>query len=406
CMDMWLRTLMDESYSVIQMTMFGRRKRQFYIFIFLLFVSVVYLKNGGLENIKEILSIVGRMRIRLKHKVPINNVYFMKTHKTGSSTIQGILFKYGDTHDLTFALPTKGHQFFWPQTFKKEFVMPLLERDGEYNIMCSHMRYHESVHSIMPKNTISVTILRDPQYQFQSAFEYYDFGGKECYNIQTTNPLKTFAENPYKYQPRLCRIATQSPMMYDFGLDLEQMPHQDKITAKIQEIDDHFDIVLIADMMHESLILLQDMLGWDITDLVYFVKAARLDTDKRLTDTLHLYNIRDWNFADVKLYDYFLDQFHYKVHNYGKRRMIKQAHKLEHLLKAWDNECVESVGIGDDLQNEDMHVQFRPDLVYGYNLKPSKSDNQSCIQLATPEVSFTKRLKEKMVKMERIIQIG
>jgi len=44
---------------------------------------------------------------------PKSNIFFLKTHKTGSSTVQNLLLRYGDKNNLTFALPrsTTGHVF-------------------------------------------------------------------------------------------------------------------------------------------------------------------------------------------------------------------------------------------------------------------------------------------------------
>lgn len=36
---------------------------------------------------------------------PANNILFLKTHKTGSSTVTNILNRYGDTRSLIFAMP-------------------------------------------------------------------------------------------------------------------------------------------------------------------------------------------------------------------------------------------------------------------------------------------------------------
>ena len=40
-------------------------------------------------------------------------------------------------------------------------------------------------------------------------------------------------------------------MLYDFGLDERQLEHQKRVEAKIAEIDQNFDLVMIAEYFSE-----------------------------------------------------------------------------------------------------------------------------------------------------------
>ena len=56
---------------------------------------------------------------------PQENVVFLKTHKTASSTIQNIFFRYGLRNNLRFALPEKGwksHLLGYPNPFQRSFL--------------------------------------------------------------------------------------------------------------------------------------------------------------------------------------------------------------------------------------------------------------------------------------------
>lgn len=48
-------------------------------------------------------------------------VIFAKTHKTGSSTVQNILFRFGQRHNLSFAFPVKNT---WMFNLSKGFQVP------------------------------------------------------------------------------------------------------------------------------------------------------------------------------------------------------------------------------------------------------------------------------------------
>ncbi|XP_069583994.1 galactose-3-O-sulfotransferase 4-like [Ranitomeya imitator] len=73
---------------------------------------------------------------------PKNNIFFLKTHKTASSSIINILFRYGEFHNLTFAFPSRSAQFSYPSYFKAAYVNGFSEKTKNiFNIMCHHMRF-------------------------------------------------------------------------------------------------------------------------------------------------------------------------------------------------------------------------------------------------------------------------
>lgn len=85
---------------------------------------------------------------------PKNHIVFLKTHKTASSTILNILYRYGDSHNLTFALPLNMHsQLFYPAFFAAHFVEGVRTRSvKEFHILCNHMRF--SSQEVSPKGIL------------------------------------------------------------------------------------------------------------------------------------------------------------------------------------------------------------------------------------------------------------
>lgn len=77
---------------------------------------------------------------------PKSHIVFLKTHKTASSSILNILYRYGECRNLTFALPLhKYSQFFYPFFFASHFVEGVSSRSvKEFHIMCNHMRFKKS----------------------------------------------------------------------------------------------------------------------------------------------------------------------------------------------------------------------------------------------------------------------
>lgn len=85
---------------------------------------------------------------------PKNHIVFLKTHKTASSTILNILYRYGDSHNMTFALPLNMHsQLFYPAFFAAHFVEGVRTQSvKEFHILCNHMRF--SSQEVSPKGIL------------------------------------------------------------------------------------------------------------------------------------------------------------------------------------------------------------------------------------------------------------
>lgn len=84
---------------------------------------------------------------------PKFHIVFLKTHKTASSTILNILYRYGESRKLTFALPLNKHsQLFYPFPFTSNFVEGVSSRSvKEFHIMCNHMRFRKFEVSFITK---------------------------------------------------------------------------------------------------------------------------------------------------------------------------------------------------------------------------------------------------------------
>lgn len=70
---------------------------------------------------------------------------FLKTHKTASSTILNIMFRFAERYNLTVALPANELLHLgYPETFQAQFVEEFQTIGQNYNIMCNHLRFNPS----------------------------------------------------------------------------------------------------------------------------------------------------------------------------------------------------------------------------------------------------------------------
>lgn len=76
---------------------------------------------------------------------PKTHIVFLKVHKSASSTVMNILFRFGETHNLTFALPINGaSQLYYPHYFTAGIVEGFSpNKESQFNIMCHHMRFFQ-----------------------------------------------------------------------------------------------------------------------------------------------------------------------------------------------------------------------------------------------------------------------
>ena len=119
-------------------------------------------------------AIISRNAVGLKKPEPIKNIVFHKTHKTGGTTIQNILFQYAIKNELLVALPKVGHSF-------TEFKYQKIQNTEWYqaglqpNIFCLHSIWNGLEIAKLFKNErpFYFSIIRDPLSLLISSWDYF-----------------------------------------------------------------------------------------------------------------------------------------------------------------------------------------------------------------------------------------
>ncbi|XP_022079254.1 galactosylceramide sulfotransferase-like isoform X2 [Acanthaster planci] len=320
---------------------------------------------------------------------PLNNLAMMKTHKCSSSTLQNILYRWGDDHNLTFVLPKDGPYIGHPQPFDIKHAERVV--GDKYNILANHARYNElGLKKVMPSDTVYFTILRDPVKQFESAFTYYKFD--ERYGVAGLRGFLRQPEIYFQREPVFPRQAGRNQMLYDLGLDARFMDDtSSEVRDYIAMIERNFKVVLIAEYFEESLILLKDLLCWSLDDIVYFNQNARSQSSVRRVTANMRREILDWNAADVSMYNHFNRTLWEKIRRYGLDRMKGEVAQLR--LR---NELLKKRCIGGKLESHDPRMWYPPGIkVDSFVLKPTARGERLCEQLIRPELTYIDILKAK-----------
>lgn len=91
---------------------------------------------------------------------PVEDIIFVKTHKTGSSTLQNIFRRYGMKKNLPIAMPASdGNRFEYPYFFKSTFMKELPSGEKP-RIIANHLRASRELYETFPEAK-RITILRD-----------------------------------------------------------------------------------------------------------------------------------------------------------------------------------------------------------------------------------------------------
>jgi len=321
------------------------------------------------------------------------NIFFLKTHKAGSTTVQNVLLRYGERNNATFALPKQSaaHVFNYNVKFSPTMVRP--SPSGQYNILCNHLHFHEpGVRQLMPKDTKYIAIVRHPIDLFESIMSYYTDDVRAFQRVpgkSIQQRMKNFLDDPKKYYgfdaSHYERFA-KNAMMWDFGFDNDE-EDDEAIDQWIQYLDDTFDLVMITDYFDESMVLLKDELCWDTEDISYLKSNSRKRDQESVRQWLgpeYSQKLLDWNKADWKLYQHFNQTFNKKIEEFGVGRMQREVAKLKEANRNVRDKC---------LSGDQTTTFFRTVPLTKYRLK-DKND-ESCQNLIRSERQYLYKINTK-----------
>ena len=257
----------------------------------------------------------------------VDNIVFLKTHKTGGGTLACIFSRYCDTKGLEIAIPMKElSRFSWPSPFSVEEVDIRRLKKEKANILAHHAvyRFKSEFQKVMLPGAKFVTILRNPIERFESQF-FFDKFYKLFKEEKEDNLLLAFlnAKNVWSklnmtFEQREILRLFRNGMLFDLtGEQLDEETNQEDFEVLIKEIENDFDIVLLMEYFDEGLVLLRKLFDWNFFDLVYKRKNVRRIRHRQLINDEVRNKITALNKGDIKLYNHFLTIFQDRLKSYG-----------------------------------------------------------------------------------------
>lgn len=332
---------------------------------------------------------------------PRKNIFFVKTHKTASSTVQNILMRFGFHHSLNFMLPSYDCYLGYLHPIReKDMNAKSIPADRKFNIFAHHTRYRLDTNRFLYPDTVRVTILRDPAELFESVFHYFNLS-KDCNmslrqlinNLPSANDVDFFNYTSQK------RIHGRNQMSRDLGLEMPHNRSYAEILDFIRFVDSQFHLVMITEYMEASLVLLADLMRWPLHYVSYFSQNVRKNTSKTVLSETDRFVLSQYNFADHLLYDHFLENFRERVVEYGFEQMsaaIQELHLINAKLK---HRCV----------TKENYEGFKN--TKSYDLRDPL--DWECAYSTKRQIEFSNELREKQIerlelvrKLEYLIKSG
>ena len=260
-------------------------------------------------------------------KKEVQHIAFLKVHKAASSTAQNIFLRYGWYRNLTFVLPPAKNPFGYPniislrESLTNSNILPPPE-GHHYDILCNHVFYtYEAFRKFMPNDTVFIGILREPFDLYKSILNYF----RPAYIYKKINdlfPASAFIRDPSKYEPkRLTASWTNNRMAIEYGFPSELFSNynQTAIDNYLEKLNKEFKVILIAEYMEESVIIMRRYLNWQTKDIMYLSQnVARKKNESMLSKAFDREFYKSYAKIDYALYNFFYKRLREQIRQEGQ----------------------------------------------------------------------------------------
>lgn len=215
-----------------------------------------------------------------------SSMVFLKTHKSGSTTLIAPFQKYAYMNNLLVMVPNQGLTMLdWPLEFSPNIVNIPAKENEKFDMLLNHVIFNKSsIAPLMKPNTKYFTVLREPLAHLKSSFKYFGIDIHHVLGIGKAG-FEKFLSDPYRYDimPPWIQVVvpladnrvnslTQNLQSADLGLMRRDFFNNTKVDQFIAKTMSDFDLILILERIHESLILFRRMMGWEMKDVMFIAK--------------------------------------------------------------------------------------------------------------------------------------
>ena len=162
-----------------------------------------------------------------------------------------------------------------------------------------------------------------------------------------------------------------------------------RVKNEIMKLDRDFELVLIMEYFDESLILLKKAFCWTMLDILYVKFNQRQHKPKVQISEKVKQNIRDWNKADVMLYDHFNKTLWRKIQDYGPSFWtdLKEFRRFNSKMQS---SCVGRTQFSEKAFKSSGHI-----LSFRLNPNVSAYDRYVCMKIVRNEIDYINYFRKK-----------
>ncbi|NXX74992.1 G3ST2 sulfotransferase, partial [Urocolius indicus] len=342
------------------------------------------------------------------------NVMFLKTHKTAGSTVLNLLFRFAERRRLTVALPAQQLLHLgYPRPFLARFVEDFESIGRNYNIMGNHLRFNPvEVRKVMAADTFYFSILRNPVRLLESSYVYYKsvvpaFRASKDVNEFLAQPLRYYRPAEHQHNSYARNV-----MWFDFGYDNDAGADGSYVQRVLKELEQSFQLMLIAEYFDESMVLLRHSLCWELDDVVYFRLNSRSQETVQALSPESEERVKAWCSLDWELYLHFNQSFWKRIQEaIGLERLHKEVNELRARQKELMETClVEQEAVGKDHIKDKALLPFQSGAanILGYNLRQDLDNRtlRTCQRMVLPELQYMSQLYSAQHPHKRRKQLG
>ncbi|NXY81777.1 G3ST4 sulfotransferase, partial [Alcedo cyanopectus] len=322
---------------------------------------------------------------------PRTHLVFLKTHKTGGSSVVNLLHRFGEARGLRFALPHR-YQFGYPNPFRAQRVKGHRPGGPPFDIICHHMRFNlTEVQKVMPNDSFYFSIVRDPGTLGESAFAYYRAVAPA---FRRAPSLAAFLASPDRFYEAGLRGNHYARNLQWFDFGLPAAGDAAAVAEALAGLERAFGLVLLAEHFDESLVLLREALCWPEEAVVAFAHNGRQAGDAPRVSPAQAARLRAWNGLDWALYTHLNRSFWRRAEAFGAARLRDEVSRLRQRRAALARRCLRGGGPLPARAIADGRLRpFQPPgraQILGYALRDGlgPADRLLCSRLATPELQY------------------
>jgi hypothetical protein len=253
---------------------------------------------------------------------PLYGIVFVKTHKTGSSTITSVLHSLATAHNLTTPI-TMDTRPYIPLDYKRFHILNLDTTNpnvtyAPYDVWCNHVVYDNLLtDEVVPSSRhFVVSIVRDAATRIRSACQYYGCCPSHHSNVDIFNNfvLSQRAKRLFFKNKGHCRVDQSSYQIVGTGLLHANKSFAENFEAVLNQARRRGNfLLLVTERMVESMLVLWHVYRLHPLDVAFLSKKVKTTTTTTTTKVAFQQKssnktiaaealIREWNTYDTRLH--------------------------------------------------------------------------------------------------------